>query len=248
MIEHKGETMTQFPDLFAELCADFHPSEIKERDAERGGGRKLKYVQAATVKNRLDTVLGPEGWWSRYIPLDGAVECQLTIRLPDGTTVTKTDAGSGKDAKAAYSDSLKRAAEQFGIARYLRQCGVPRYTASPGAPSQAHPSRTSDADSPIHRPREERRERHDDRQPPAERRQYDGPPKSGKALFSFAKDAEQRYQVGLLRFITNWAKLQEFPPRMVDFDADQVALAYAEIQRKLQSIEQTGEVEPALAN
>jgi len=52
-------------------------------------------------------------------------------------------------------------------------------------------------------------------------------------LFAFAKDAEQKYQVGLLKYLTQWSKMQEFPGRMVDFTPEQVALAYAEAQRKL---------------
>ena len=43
--------------------------------------------------NRLDSVLGPENWWDDYIPLENSVVCKLTLRLPDGSTVTKCDAG-----------------------------------------------------------------------------------------------------------------------------------------------------------
>ena len=51
------------------------------------------------------------------------------------------------------------------------------------------------------------------------------------------KDQEQRHEVGLLKYLNNWAKLQEFPGRMIDWGADQVALAYSEACRKLQSIQ-----------
>ena len=43
--------------------------------------------------NRLDSVLGPENWWDEYIPLENSVVCKLSIRLPDGSIVTKADAG-----------------------------------------------------------------------------------------------------------------------------------------------------------
>jgi hypothetical protein len=46
-------------------------------------------------------------------------------------------------------------------------------------------------------------------------------------------------------------KLQEFPSRMVDWDADQVSQGYAEACRKLQSLQQHGHseaYEEALSN
>ena len=75
------------------------------------------------------------------------------------------------------------------------------------------------------------------------------PPRSGKALFAWTKEQEQRYEVGLLKYLNGWAKLQEFPSRMVDWDAEQVSLAYGEACRKLQSIPPRSEAyEEALAN
>lgn len=61
-------------------------------------------------------------------------------------------------------------------------------------------------------------------------------PRSGRALFAWIKDQEQRHEVGLLKYVNSWAKLQEFPGRMIDWDEDQVAHAYAEASRKLQSV------------
>ena len=40
----------------------------------------------------------------------------------------------------------------------------------------------------------------------------------------------------LLAYANSWAKLQEFPGRMVDWSAEQVALAHTELCRKLASI------------
>src|SRR5262249_35079701 len=86
-------------------------------------------------------------------------------------------------------------------------------------------------------------------QQPAPRTNH-SPPRSGKALFAWTKEQEQRYEVGLLKYLNSWAKLQEFPNRMVDWDPDQVSLAYAEPCRKLQSIQPTRSeaYEEALAN
>ena len=64
------------------------------------------------------------------------------------------------------------------------------------------------------------------------------------------KEQEQRHEVGLLKYLNGWAKLQEFPGRMVDWDADQVSQAYSEAVRKLQSISNghAEAYEEALAN
>ena len=64
------------------------------------------------------------------------------------------------------------------------------------------------------------------------------------------KDMEQRHQVGLLKYLNGWAKLQDFPGRMIDWDADQVGLAYQEAIRKIQAIQPSRNeaYEEALAN
>jgi len=124
--------MTQHPDLFAALAAPFEPHEVKLRAAP--GGRQLHYITARTAMNRLDSVLGPENWWDEYLPLENSVVCRLTVRLPDGATVTKADAGGyagmadqGDDDKSGFSDAFKRAAAKFGVARYLYRDGVPAF-------------------------------------------------------------------------------------------------------------------------
>src|SRR5436305_13202547 len=126
-----GYTMTQFPDLFAALAAPFEPQEVRVRSQ---AGRQLHYITARTAMNRLDDVLGPENWWDDYTPGENSVLCRLTVRLPDGQTITKADAGgyagmpdSGDDDKSGFSDSFKRAAAKFGVARYLYRDGVPAF-------------------------------------------------------------------------------------------------------------------------
>lgn len=66
-------------------------------------------------------------------------------------------------------------------------------------------------------------------------------PRSGKALFAWTKEQEQRYEIGLLKYLNGWAKLQEFPGRMVDWDAAQVSQAHAEATRKILSIQHAGD-------
>jgi len=245
--------MTQHPDLFAALAAPFEPQEVKVRSQT---GRQLHYITARTAMNRLDNVLGPENWWDEYVPSENSVLCRLTIRLPDGSTLTKCDAGgyagmadSGDDDKSGYSDAFKRAAVKFGVARYLYRDGVPTFvqerTGAAGAPlapasAGGAPTPSAKAFPPGPRPRE----------PTAAPGDHGNPPRTGKALFAWTKEQEERYNVGLLKYLNGWAKLQEFTSRMVEWSPDQVSLAYSEACRKLQSIRTTHSeaYEEALSN
>jgi hypothetical protein len=86
----------------------------------------LAYVDARAIQDRLDDVLGVDGWQDEYECLpDGSVVCRLRLRLGN-EWITKMDVGgpseqpdSGDRMKAAFSDALKRAAVKFGIGRYL---------------------------------------------------------------------------------------------------------------------------------
>lgn len=96
------------------------------------------YVDARMVFDRLDQVCGRR-WFAEFEPLperlipppvdrDGQVlarpplyvRCRLTI-----CGVTRQDVGEGADPKAAFSDAVKRAAVQFGIARALYALRAP---------------------------------------------------------------------------------------------------------------------------
>jgi len=245
--------MTKHPDLFAALAAPFEAHELKVRSQT---GRQLSYITARTAMNRLDNVLGPENWWDEYVPSENSVLCRLTIRLPDGSTLTKCDAGgyagmadSGDDDKSGYSDSFKRAAVKFGVARYLYRDGVPtfvqeRIPATEPAQAPATEPATAPATPPANGQNQGQGQR------TASNPGNGNPPRTGKALFAWTKDQEQRHQVGLLKYLNGWAKLQEFAPRMVDWDAEQVSQAYSEACRKLQSLShaQSEAYEEALAN
>lgn len=229
--------MTRFPEIFAALNAPFERAEVKSRVQ---AGRTLEYITARTAMNRLDSILGPENWEDDYTPGPNSVICRLTIRIADpnaGTgggwiAITKADAGGyagmadeGDDDKSGFSDAFKRAAVKFGVGRYLYRDGVPTF-ARPDSPAQAGPA---EVEAPrLHEPADPAR-----RQPDAPTAK--GAPRSGRALFAWVKEQEQRHEIVLLKYLNNWAKLQEFPGRMVDWDGDQVALGHAEASRKLEA-------------
>jgi hypothetical protein len=108
------------------LAEPFEPGEVKWKPQTVSGNRALAvaFVDARVIQDRLDEVLGVEGWSDDYECLpDGSVVCRLRLRLGE-EWVTKVDVGgpseqqdSGDRMKAAFSDSLKRAAVKFGVGR-----------------------------------------------------------------------------------------------------------------------------------
>jgi hypothetical protein len=114
--------------LYADLACPFDPREIKWKPqmVKNNRAMAMAYIDARLVCDRLDDVLGVEGWKDSYQLLpDGSVQCLLSLRL-FGEWVTKEDVGSqseqpdgGDRLKAAFSDALKRAAVKFGVGRYL---------------------------------------------------------------------------------------------------------------------------------
>ncbi|MGO9464551.1 MAG: Rad52/Rad22 family DNA repair protein [Isosphaeraceae bacterium] len=230
--------MTLHLELFAALAAPFEPEEIKSRSQ---AGRSLPYITSRTIMNRLDEVLGPSNWWDEYQPLEHSVICRLTVRLPDGTVLTKCDAGGyagmadpGDDDKSGFTDAFKRAAVKFGVGRYLYRDGVPKF-ARPDHHARLEPAPSPTVSPPV--PASSFKGA-----PVAEasrRPSTDGPspPRSGRALFAWTKKQDESNNYGLVQHLNSWARRQKFPARMVDWDADQTAQAYAEACRKVQTIQ-----------
>jgi hypothetical protein len=114
--------------LTRKLTEPFDPALIKFKPQVISGNRAmaLAYIDARVIQDRLDDVLGVEGWQDDYEALpDGSVICRLKLKLGD-KWITKVDVGGpseqpdgGDRMKAAFSDALKRAAVKFGIGRYL---------------------------------------------------------------------------------------------------------------------------------
>src|SRR5437667_6667487 len=153
------------------LSAPFDPKDVKFKPQVVQGNRALAlaYVDARAIQDRLDEVLGVEGWQDEYECLpDGTVVCRLRLRIGDDW-VTKMDVGGpseqpdgGDRMKAAFSDSLKRAAVKFGVGRYLYRlpsqwCDYDphkrQFARAPVLPASALPAKEA-APAPVVKPKE----------------------------------------------------------------------------------------------
>lgn len=115
-------------EIWTLLAAPFDRQEIKWRvgnsfpKADTLSIMPLAYIDARCVMDRLDQVVGPNNWQTKFEETNkGRVICYLSIRI-DGDWITKADGAGDTGAeseKGAISDALKRAAVQFGINRSM---------------------------------------------------------------------------------------------------------------------------------
>ncbi|MEH2525825.1 MULTISPECIES: Rad52/Rad22 family DNA repair protein [unclassified Bradyrhizobium] len=100
-------------------------------------GQALCYVDARTVMERFDSVVGVNGWACHYTPGVGtSIVCNIAIKFPvyNGENlvgfdwVSKADGAGPSDMEAekgALSDAFKRAAVRWGVGRYLYDVKAP---------------------------------------------------------------------------------------------------------------------------
>jgi hypothetical protein len=115
-------------EIQARFLEPFEPHEVKWRAGATSNNKAmaLAYIDARAVMDRLDDVVGMYNWRCTHQRLSNdQVACKLAVRI-NGEWIEKEDVGSesqqpseGDKTKAAFSDSLKRAAVLFGIGRYL---------------------------------------------------------------------------------------------------------------------------------
>lgn len=93
------------------------------------------YITARAIMNRLDDVCGQENWSNEYVEWPGGAKCGISVCVRD-KWVTKWDGAEVKtknrfidSIKTLFSDSMKRAAVQWGVGRYLYE--LPRLRAVP---------------------------------------------------------------------------------------------------------------------
>lgn len=111
--------------LWEKLAKPFDEKEIEWRcgatNKDKTKCLALPYITNRAIQKRLDAVLGAENWYPTFRDIDGGFVCTLSIRVgeewihkQDGAKNTNFEA-----IKGGISDSMKRAAVQYGIGRYL---------------------------------------------------------------------------------------------------------------------------------
>lgn len=113
------------------LAQPFAPEDLEWRlqntIEDKMRGMAVPYVTNRAIQNRLDEVCGPENWYNDFKPWhsNGKKEAQLcgiAIYFEGRGFITKWDGAEDSDiepVKGGLSDSMKRAAYQWGIGRVL---------------------------------------------------------------------------------------------------------------------------------
>lgn len=126
-------TKVQWDTISAELQAPFDPEEVDFRpqstSKDSKKGQAICYVDRDVIAARLDAVVGAGNWSFDFVPL---VMDKGVVQLAKGTLtiygVSKSDVGEASSfspSKGCISDTLKRAGDLWGIARYLRDVPSP---------------------------------------------------------------------------------------------------------------------------
>jgi hypothetical protein len=113
-------------EIMKKLKSPFRPDELEWRvgstNADKTKGLALVYVDNRAIQNRLDDVFGPFGWKNEFKEWRGNSQlCGISIKFLD-EWITKWDGADDSNTEAikgGLSDSMKRAAYQWGIGRYL---------------------------------------------------------------------------------------------------------------------------------
>ena len=112
-------------DIAAALLAPFEEKDLKHRPGR--AGMTFTYADARAVAQRLDDVLGIEGWQFEVKVADGArnvVHGSLAVVIGGKTTIRQdfgypNSAQDDEPLKSAASDALRRCAAQLGVGRSL---------------------------------------------------------------------------------------------------------------------------------
>ena len=143
---------TSAPDTIRQdLLQEPFTDEVKTREGR--GGMSFDYIDARTAMQRLDEVLGVQGWEFRIKTVVGqAVVGSLTIWTESGARVHE-DVGypngpnDDEPLKGAVSDCLKRCAVHVGVGRHLYFDASPKPTPTQNVrqrPSEAPTGQSGD--------------------------------------------------------------------------------------------------------
>jgi len=123
-MDEKGvspKELVKLKDFFREESIEWLPKNIGKSNNQYWA-MLVPYITRVAVMDRLDDVCGPENWQDRYEQgPGGGVICYLSIRV-NGEWITKCDGAENTQVepiKGGISDSFKRAAARWGVARYL---------------------------------------------------------------------------------------------------------------------------------
>jgi hypothetical protein len=159
----RHETHVERADIWAQLSAPLPAGVIAWRQdgrpIQRDGSftaRFVAYIEANTVRERLDTVV--PGEWDLTLELLPTLvsedpdepNCSFKARLQI-LGVIREDVGTGRDYKQAATDAFKRAAVRFGIAHelyayepnWVQVDGDSRFAKPVEDPAEAYARRTS---------------------------------------------------------------------------------------------------------
>lgn len=115
-------------EIKAKLQEPFPEKEIEWRvgstTADKTKGMAMAYVTNRAIQNRLDEVFGVFGWHNEFKTWGSNSQlCGISVKDHEtGEWITKWDGAENTDfeaTKGGLSDSMKRAAYQWGIGRYL---------------------------------------------------------------------------------------------------------------------------------
>lgn len=111
------------------LAAPFSNGDIEWRISattqDKTKGLAVPYVTNRAIQNRLDSTVGIDGWQNEFKPWkDGKAQlCGISIYFQQQKQwLTKWDGADDSDfesVKGGLSDSMKRAAVEWGVGRYL---------------------------------------------------------------------------------------------------------------------------------
>ena len=113
-------------EISEKLKAYFPEENIKWRitatTQDKTKGLAVPYIDTRAIQNRLDDILGIDGWKVSYRPIDDGFICSLSLKL-NNEWITKEDGANLTDyekIKGGISGAFKRAASSgYGIGRYI---------------------------------------------------------------------------------------------------------------------------------
>lgn len=211
-------------------------------------GIELTYIDARALMNRLDSVVGPNGWDINYRPTERGYIARMGIRIPtaddDGWEWMWKEDGGGfegmtkkaggenvddvdNDEKSAFTNAFRRVAQNaWGIGRYLYKKGAPTWL---GDETLARPDPSEEQVEP---PRQATPEPRAQQAPaPGPPRQYDNfvIPRPGKGVFPTIKRWEEHFKTSLFNGVKTQAQKLGWATQTDQWDQDQINTLFGDL-------------------